>query len=52
MNVESAERLAKKINTFDDIEEFYKEYKEAERLFYSRKEEHYKKAVPYQSEEF
>jgi len=52
MNIEEAERLAKRINSMEDVTEFYKPDEEREKIFYERKEQYYKKAVPYQSKEF
>ena len=52
MYIEEAEETAKKLNSIEDVREWYKPHEERRRIFYEKKAEYYKKSVPYKSKIF
>jgi hypothetical protein len=52
MSIDEAEITAKRLKSIDDVREWYKPYEERMKIFYERKAEYYKKAVPYRTKQF
>lgn len=50
-SIENVENFASHFKTIEDINNFYKPYQEEERKFIKRREDYYKKQVPYNSKE-
>lgn len=52
MDIEEAEKTAKSLKSIEDVREWHKPDEERRKIFYERKAEYYKKAVPYQTKQF
>lgn len=52
LDYKSAEELAKSLKSIEDVRKWYEKDEERERDFYRRKDEYYKKNVPYHTKNF